>query len=102
MDMQQMMQQARQFQQRLEQIQKDLATKRVTASAGGGMVSVTMNGVGEVVSLVMEKQIIDPAEQEMLQDLVVAAVNSATVKVKELAKNEMRQLTGGLSIPGLF
>lgn len=102
MDMQQIMQQARQFQEKLEQIQKQLATRTVASSAGGGMVSVTMNGTGEMLSISIEKQMIDPSEQAMLQDLIVAAVNSASAKAKELGRDEMRQLTGGLNIPGLF
>jgi DNA-binding YbaB/EbfC family protein len=101
MDMNSIMQQARVMQEKMAKIQQDLAKKTIVGSAGGGMVLITVNGQGEVLSAVIEKTVIDAREGEMLQDLVVAATNDALRKAKELSKNELAQLTGGLNLPGL-
>ena len=95
------MQQAKAMQEKMAKIQQDLAKKTITGSAGGGMVQVTVNGQGDVLSIAIEKTVIDPNESGMLQDLVVAATNDAIRKAKELSKQELGQLTGGLNIPGL-
>jgi len=95
------MQQAREMQEKMSQIQNDLKKKTITGSAGGGMVLVTVNGQGDVLSVVVEKTVIDPNEVEMLQDLIVAATNDALRRAKELSKEEMAGLTGGLNLPGL-
>jgi len=101
MDLNNIMEQARGMQEKMAKIQQDLAQKTITGSSGGGMVTVTVNGQGDVLSIAIENAVIDPAEQEMLQDLIVAATNDGIRKAKELGKQEMAQLTGGLNIPGL-
>lgn len=101
MDFNKIMEQAQQMQQKMKQIQADLAKKTIVGSAGGGMVQVTVNGEGEILSVEIEKLLINPDEPQMLQDLIVAATNDAVRKAKELAKQEMGHLTGGLNLPGL-
>ena len=101
MDMNSIMQQAKAMQEKMAKIQQDLAKKTITGSAGGGMVVITVNGQGEVLSAAIEKTVIDANEAEMLQDLIVAATNDALRKAKELSKRELAQLTGGLNLPGL-
>ncbi len=101
MDLTTIMQQAKVMQEKMAKIQEDLAKKTITGSAGGGMVLVTVNGQGDVLSIAIEKTVIDPQESGMLEDLVVAATNDAIRKAKELSKQELGQLTGGLNIPGL-
>ncbi len=101
MDMSSIMKQAQEMQQKMTKIQEDLAGKRITGSAGGGMVSVVVNGKGDILSAQVEKELLNPDEAEMLQDLFVAATNDALRKAKELGSQEMGQLTGGLKIPGL-
>lgn len=102
MDMNQIMKQAQQFQQKLGQMQEELATRHVNSSVGGGMVSATVNGKHELVSLVIEKDVIDPNDPQMLQDLVMAAVNDAMKKAQDMIQAEMGKLTGGIKIPGMF
>ncbi|OGQ87745.1 MAG: nucleoid-associated protein, YbaB/EbfC family [Deltaproteobacteria bacterium RIFOXYD12_FULL_56_24] len=102
MDMKQMMKQAQQFQQRLTQLQGELAGRQVSASAGGGVVSATVNGRHELISLTIAKEVVDPADPEMLQDLVVSAVNEAMRKAQAMSEVEMAKLTGGVKIPGMF
>ena len=101
MDISSIMEQAKGMQEKMAKIQQDLAKKMIVGTSGGGMVSVTVNGQGDVISIAIEKAVIDPAESEMLQDLIVAATNDGIKKSKELGKQEMSQLTGGLNIPGL-
>ena len=95
------MQQIKVLQEKMAKIQEELATKTVESSAGGGMVTAVMNGRQELVSLKLEPQVVDPEDIEMLQDLIVAAVNDALRKAQELAANDMGKLAGGLNIPGL-
>ncbi|OGQ94021.1 MAG: nucleoid-associated protein, YbaB/EbfC family [Deltaproteobacteria bacterium RIFOXYD12_FULL_57_12] len=102
MDMSSLLKQAQNFQQRLKQLQDELATKTVTSSVGGGMVSVTVNGRHELLAIRIEKEIINPADPGMLEDMILSAVNDAMRKAQEMAQAEMGQLTGGLQIPGLF
>lgn len=101
MDISNIMQQAKDMQEKMAKIQEDLAKKTITGSAGGGMVLVTVTGQGDIISIALEKAVIDPQESEMLQDLIVAATNDAMRKAKELSKQELGQLTGGLNIPDL-
>jgi DNA-binding YbaB/EbfC family protein len=101
MDINTIMQQAKAMQEKMAKIQQDLAKKTISGSAGGGMVQVTVNGQGEVLSTTIEKAVVNVEEIEMLQDLIVAATNDALRKAKELSKNELAQLTGGLNLPGL-
>ncbi len=102
MDMEDLMQHARQFQEKLAQVQEELAARMVTGTAGGGMVTVTVNGRGELIGLAIEPEVINPDDRQMLQDLVIAAVNDGLRKAKDLGRNEMSKLTGGMTIPGLF
>ena len=102
MDMSEIMRQAQDFQQRLSQVQNELAGKIVTASVGGGMVSVTVNGKNELLSIQIDKEVISPDDQSMLQDLIVSAVNEGIKKAQDMAQTEMKKLTGGISIPGMF
>lgn len=101
MDMNSIMQQAQQFQQNMARVQEELGQKKVTGSAGGGMVTVTANGKSEILSIVIERAIIVESEADMLQDLIVAATNDALRKAREMGKAEMGKLTGGLNLPGL-
>jgi nucleoid-associated protein EbfC len=101
MDVTSIMQQAQQMQAKLIEIQQELAKKTVQGSAGGGMVTVTVNGRGEVLSISIEKEMISPNEAEMLQDLIVAATNDGLRRAKELGRQEMGKLTGGLNLPGI-
>lgn len=96
-----MMKQAQKLQSKMLQMQEELAQKTVEASAGGGMVKVVANGKQQIVSVQIEKEVVDPEDVEMLQDLVQAAVNDALARSQEMANAEMSKLTGGLSIPGL-
>lgn len=104
MDMQAIMQQAQQFQGKMAKVQEELAGRTVSSTVGGGMVSATVNGRMEVLSLQIEPDAIDPADPVMLQDLVVAAINDAMKKSRDMAQAEMGKLTGGmgLNIPGMF
>lgn len=102
MNMSELMKQAQQLQEKLAAVQNDLGGQQVIGSAGAGMVTATLNGKAELLSLVIEKAIVQPENTEMLQDLVVAAVNDGLVKAKNLGKTEMARLTGGLNIPGLL
>lgn len=101
MDLKNIMEQAQQMQSKMADIQQKLSQKTITGSAGGGMVTVTVNGSGEVLGISIEKPLITADEQDMLQDLIVAATNDGLRKAKELSQQEMRQLTGGFNIPGL-
>ncbi|WP_020589790.1 YbaB/EbfC family nucleoid-associated protein [Desulfobacter curvatus] len=100
-NMNSMMKQAQKLQKKMLQAQQDLATKTVEASSGGGMVKVVANGVQTIESIVLEKEVVDPEDVEMLQDLVLAAVNDALKKSQEMVSAEMGKLTGGMNIPGL-
>jgi len=102
MNINELMKQAQQFQEKLATVQNDLGSQQVTGSAGAGMVTATLNGRGELLSLTIEQAIVQPENTGMLQDLVVAAVNDGLNKAKELGKSEMTRLTGGLNIPGLM
>jgi len=96
-----MMKQAQNLQKKMMKTQAELAKKTVEASSGGGMVKVIANGGQKIESIVFEKEVIDPEDIEMLQDLVLAAVNDALNKSQEMVSAEMGKLTGGLNIPGL-
>jgi DNA-binding YbaB/EbfC family protein len=96
-----MMKQAQKLQSKMMQMQEELAQRTVEASAGGGMVKVVANGKQQIVSIQIEKEVVDPEDVDMLQDLVQAAVNDALARSQEMVNAEMSKLTGGLSIPGL-
>lgn len=100
-NIQQLMQQAQRMQQQMAQKQAELAEKTVTAQSGGGMVTATVNGVHELLELSIDPDVIDPEDKEMLEDMVVAAVNQAMQQAEEMAQQELGKLTGGMNIPGL-
>lgn len=97
-----MMKQAQQLQVKMMKLQEELAEKTVETSSGGGMIRVVANGKQQVVSIQIEKEVVDPEDVEMLQDLILAAVNDALAKAQEMVSTEMGKLTGGLKIPGLM
>jgi hypothetical protein len=101
-DIGKIMKQAQQLQEKMARLQEELALKTVEASAGGGMVVATVNGKFELVALRIEKEAVNPEDVEMLQDLVVAAVNEGIRRAQEMVSGEMSKLTGGLRIPGLM
>jgi len=96
-----MMKQAQKLQSQMMKLQAELADKTVESSSGGGMVTVVANGRQQIVSIKIEDEVVDPEDVEMLQDLVLAAVNDALAKAQEMVSTEMGKLTGGLNIPGL-
>jgi len=97
-----MVKQAQKIQAQLAKIQEEMAEKTIEASSGGGMVSVVMSGKQELISIKIEREVVNPDDIDMLQDLVLAAVNEGVRKSQEMVTEEMKKLTGGLSIPGLF
>jgi DNA-binding YbaB/EbfC family protein len=103
MDMSRLLKQAQQMQSKLAELKEELAEKKVSATSGGGMVTVEANGRQEILSIKIDPQVVDPDDVEMLEDLIVAAVNDARRRAEELVKEEMGKLTGGLPLPpGLF
>ncbi|OEU71637.1 MAG: nucleoid-associated protein [Desulfuromonadales bacterium C00003093] len=97
-----MMKQAQKLQSRMLKLQEELAEKTVEATAGGGMIKVAANGKQQLLSIQIEKEVVDPEDVEMLQDLILAAVNDALAKAQEMVSGEMGKLTGGMNIPGLM
>lgn len=97
-----MMKQAQKLQSKMLKMQEELAEKTVETSAGGGMVTVVANGRQQIVSITIDKVVVDPDDVEMLQDLVLAAVNDALSKSQEMVAAEMNKITGGMNIPGLM
>ena len=97
-----MMKQAQKLQSKMLKLQEEMAEKTVEASSGGGMVKVVANGRQQLLSIQIEKEVVDPEDLEMLQDLILAAVNEALLKSQEMVSGEMSKLTGGMNIPGLM
>ncbi|MCA0354268.1 YbaB/EbfC family nucleoid-associated protein [Herpetosiphon sp.] len=97
-----MLNQLQQMQKKLMQAQEDLGKTLVEGSAGGGVIEVKMNGHREILSITIAPEAVDPNEIEMLQDLLMLAINDASKKAEELSNAKMGPLTGGLNIPGLF
>ena len=97
-----MMKQAQKLQSKMLKLQEEMAEKTVEATAGGGMVRAVANGRQQVLSIEIEREVIDPEDVEMLQDLVLAAVNDALTKSQEMVSEEMAKLTGGMNIPGMM
>lgn len=97
-----MLKQAQEMQAKMAEVQKDLASRRIEVSTGGGMVKVVANGIHEVLSIEIDDELINLQDRTVLEDLVTAAMNEVHRKVKELAQSEMSRLTGGIKIPGLF
>ena len=102
MNMNNLMKQAQQMQKRMLDIQEELATRTVEATVGGGMVTAIVNGQQELMSLTIAPEVVNPDDIEMLEDLIVAAVNEARHQAQELMTQEMSKLTGGVKIPGLM
>ncbi len=97
-----MMKQAQKLQAKMMEMQAELGTRTVSAAAGGGMVEAVVNGRQELLSLRIDKEVVSPDDVEMLQDLILAAVNEALNHSREMMAQEMSKLTGGMQIPGLF
>jgi hypothetical protein len=97
-----MMKQAQQLQSKMLKLQEELAERTVETTSGGGMVKVVANGRQQVLSIQIEKEVVDPDDLEMLQDLILAAINDALIKSQEMVSGEMSKLTGGMNIPGLM
>ena len=98
-DMMKLVQQAQEMQTRLQEIQDGLENQTVSATSGGGMVTATVDGKGHVRGVKIDPTVVDPADVEMLEDLVLAAVGEAQKKAQALAQEQMQQLTGGLQLP---
>lgn len=99
--MQKQLQQMQAMQRKMELLQAEIEEKEITTTAGGGAVTVTVNGKKEVIKLELQPEIVDPDDIEMLQDLIMVAVNEGIRQIDEISNNEMGKLTGGLGIPGL-
>ncbi len=97
-----MMKQVQKMQKQMEELQKQLDQMEVEASAGGGVVTCKANGKKEIVSIKIDESAVDPEDVEMLEDLIVAAVNEALRSAEDMVAKEMAKLTGGMNIPGLF
>ena len=102
MKMDKMLKQVQKMQAQMAQVQEDLAAERVEAMSGGGMVKASANGHGDLVSISIAKEVVNPEDVEMLEDLVLSAVKESIRLSRELAEKRMGSVTGGLSIPGMF
>jgi DNA-binding YbaB/EbfC family protein len=96
-----MMKQIQQMQAKMAELQAELENAEIEAGAGGGMVRVVVNGKNEIKAITIDPEVVDPADVEMLQDLIVAALNQAREKAQKMQQEQMSGLTGGLNIPGL-
>jgi len=96
------MKQAQMIQNKMAKLQEEAAQKTAESTSGGGAVAVTVNGKNEIISLSIKKEAVDPDDVEMLQDLIIAAINDALKKVQAELSGEMSKITGGMNIPGLF
>jgi nucleoid-associated protein EbfC len=102
MDMKFLMKQAQDMQKKMEAIKQELAQKEIKVASGGGMVELVINGQQEIKEIHIERDIIDAEDKEMLEDLVLAAVNEGIRQSKEMVNEEMSKLTGGINLPGMF
>lgn len=102
MDMKFLMKQAQAMQKKMEEVKAELGHKEIRVSSGGGMIEIVVNGQQEIKEIKIEPDVIDVNEKEMLEDLILAAVNESIRQSKEVAAQEMAKLTGGMNIPGLF
>jgi len=96
------MKQAQQMQQRIARVQQELEGREVEATSGGGMVTAVVTGKMQLINLKIEKDVVDPEDIEMLQDLISAAINEALKKSQEMMQEEMSKVTGGMNLPGMF
>ena len=101
-DMGNLLKKAQELQQKMAKLQEELGEKTVEASSGGGMVAVVANGKQEIVSIKIDPEVVDAKDVEMLEDLVLAAINDALYQAKQMVSEEMSQLTGGVKIPGII
>lgn len=101
-NIQAIMKQAQKMQQQLQKTQEEAANLTADGSSGGGMVKVVANGKNQLVSIAIEKEVVNPSDVEMLQDLILAACNEALNKAQDKLKEEVAKVTGGMDIPGLF
>lgn len=101
-NMSNIMKQAQAMQQQMAKLQEEAATKTATGSAGGGMVTVTANGAMQLVSMNIDQEVVKTGDVEMLQDAVIAASNEALRKVRDMMADQMKAVTGGMNLPGLF
>ncbi len=97
-----MMKQAQKLQSRMLKLQEELADKTVETSAGGGMIKVVANGRQQLISITINKEVVDPEDVEMLQDLILTGVNDALAKAQEMVASEMGKITGGFNLPGIL
>ena len=98
----QIMKQAQMMQQKMAKLQEEAAQQSAEAASGGGAVTAVVNGKNQILSLTIKKEAVDPEDVEMLQDMIIAAVNDALGKVQSEMSEQMSKVTGGLNIPGLF
>ena len=96
-----LLKQAQELQTKMAKLQEELEEKTVEASSGGGMVTVVVNGRQELLSIAIEPEVINPDDQEMLQDLILAAINDGMAKARNMVNEEMKRLTGGLNLPNI-
>lgn len=101
-NMNQMIRQAQKMQDQITELQEDIEAREFTATAGGDAVSVTLSGKKEIKALTIKPEVVDPEDIEMLQDLIIAAVNEAVNSIETTTESEMSKITGGVSIPGMF
>lgn len=101
-NMNHLMKQAQQMQQKMSTLQKELESRELDISSGGGMVKVKVNGKQEILELKLDKECVDPNDVEMLEELLKTAVNQAVKESQDMVSSAMSKVTGGLSIPGLF
>lgn len=101
-NMNQLMKQAQKMQEDMQRAQVELESKELEASVGGGAVTVKINGKKEILDITIKPEVVDPDDIEMLQDLVLSAVNQAIKSIDDMQNNQMSKLTGGMNIPGLF
>jgi DNA-binding YbaB/EbfC family protein len=101
-NMNNLMKQAQQMQQKMSTLQKELETREMDFSSGGGMIKIKINGKQEIIDFSIDKECVDPSDVDMLEELVKTAVNQAIKESQEMVSTAMSKVTGGLSIPGLF
>ncbi len=101
-NMQSMVKQAQKMRDEITQLQEDIETRTFTATAGGGAVEIVMNGRKEVQSLNIKPEVVDKDDVEMLQDLIISAINECVNQIEQTSESEMGEITGGVSFPGLF
>lgn len=101
-NMNNMLKQAQKMQENMQKMQQELEAKEIEASVGGGAVTVKVNGKKEVIGITIKPEVVDPDDIEMLQDLVLSAVNEALRSIDDMQASQMNKVTGGMNIPGLF